>query len=83
MSTAATASKDLTFIKFKSSNVAEATFDPARKVIIVRFHNGGQGEYSDCDFGLWKEMNAAESVGKFLATQLKGVKEYTGLGDWK
>lgn len=77
---AAVTSED--FIEYESSNVHSGRFDPARKVIIVRFHNGSSYEYPGCDLKLWKDMNKAPSVGKFVSQQLS-KKPYTKIEDWK
>lgn len=71
------------FIEFESTNVHSAKFDPARKVIVVRFHSGTAGEYAKCDYKLWKAMNAAKSLGSFLHKELKPGHEWTRIDDWK
>lgn len=65
-----------------SSNIASRAYDPARKVIVVRYHSGSQYEYPDCDYRVWKDFNEAESAGKFVYAQL-GKKAYKKLDDWK
>ncbi len=75
-------SGELEFFEVESSNIHSRAYDPARKVIIVRFNSGNQYEYPDCDYGTWKNFNEAESAGKFLYAVL-GKKAYTKLEDWK
>jgi|GEM_PF-6082609 len=76
------------FQKVVSNNIDAAKYDPAARVITVRFQNGTAYEYPGCDTKLWKEFGKqfdgkdGRSAGKFLNARLRS-KPYARIDDWK
>lgn len=55
----------------ESSNIAALGYDPERKVLAVRFRNGGVYEYLRVSKKLHEELAAAPSLGKFLNKRIR------------
>lgn len=55
-----------------SSNVAEIGHDPTTNTLAVKFHNGGLFYYGGVPAGKFAEMQQAESVGRYLHSEIKG-----------
>jgi len=66
----------ITWTKLDSSNVSDATYNPDRKIMALRFHNGGLYTYEGVDEDVYTDLVHAESVGRFLAQQIKGRYDY-------
>jgi hypothetical protein len=60
------------FTKVKSSTITEVAYDPAEQRLHVRFKSGGEYCYHDVPPGLHADMMAADSVGKFFHSSVKG-----------
>lgn len=73
---------ELKFEDVDSSNIAQRAYDKSRQVIVVRFHNGNQYEYPNCDSTVWLGFRKAKSAGSFLHSVLN-KKAYTRIDDWK
>lgn len=58
--------------KCTSSQIAEYGYDPETKVLAVRFVMGGFYHYRNVPPDVFTEMKAAQSVGRFLHTNVKG-----------
>lgn len=66
-------------VPVQSSNIAEVGYDPATMTLEVAFHNGTVYQYFDVPEPLYQELLRAESVGKFLNTQIKNNYRYVKL----
>jgi hypothetical protein len=60
----------------RSSNVAEYGYHPESQTLAVRFHNGGLYHYSGVPPEKFDAMHRAESLGKFLHSEVKGKHEH-------
>ena len=58
-----------------SSNIAAIGRDEATGVMVVNFTNGGSYQYRGVPVSVFNEFLAAESKGKFFASQIKGKYE--------
>ncbi len=61
----------------KSSNVEGAHFDPATKVLTVKFKGGGTYHYSDCSQDHFDGMCKADSPGTYLRKHIVGNYKFT------
>jgi len=59
-----------------STNVARLRFYEDTQTLEVEFRNGGVYQYFDVPQPLYEQLIAAESVGTFLNTQIKGAYRY-------
>jgi hypothetical protein len=64
-----------------SSNVASVGYDPELKVLEIEFKNQSVYQYADVPPEKYDGMLHAESVGKFLNSEIKGTYEYTKIKD--
>ena len=62
-----------------SSNILSIGYDPKNNILEVEFSNGGIYQYFDVPQSIFDEILIAESAGKFLSTQVKGVYRYAKL----
>lgn len=65
--------------EFISSQVKKASYSKESQVLVVTFNNDKDYQYSDVPEEKWEEMKVAESVGKFLNSQIKGKYPYIPL----
>jgi len=63
-------------IEVESSNVAKVGYDKAEKELHVEFKNGSLYRYILVPKTVHEDMMKAESVGKFLNTNIKGNYSY-------
>lgn len=73
---------ELTFELVDSTRIHSRAYDAARKVIVLRFPDGSQYEYPDCDERAWKDFVGAKSAGSHLYKQLN-KKAYKRIDNWK
>lgn len=66
-------------VPVQSSNISEVGYDPASMTLEVLFTNGTIYQYFDVPEALYQELISAESVGKFLNTQIKNSYRYAKL----
>lgn len=66
-------------IKVNSSTISEIGYDAASQVMTVKFKNGGVYEYLEVPKEIYDFVASAESVGKALNAEVKGVYEYRSL----
>lgn len=66
-------------VPVQSSNISEVGYDPASMTLEVAFTNGTIYQYFDVPETLYQELLHAESVGKFLNTQIKNSYRYVKL----
>lgn len=66
--------KPITRQTLKSSQLKSAGFCGDRRCIEVEFANGGIYRYEDCDQELFDSLLKAQSVGKFVNSNLKSKK---------
>lgn len=64
-----------------SSNLNTVIYDKKRKVLYVAFHNGASWAYENVSLKEYKEMEAAESRGRFFIYRIKYVKPQYKLGN--
>ena len=60
-----------------SSNVAAVGYDEDSSTLQVEFHNGGTYQYFDVPEHLFEGLRDANSVGGFLAANIKGSYRYS------
>lgn len=60
-----------------SSNVAAVGYDENSDTLQVEFHNGGTYQYFDVPESLFESLRDADSVGGFLAANIKGSYRYS------
>jgi hypothetical protein len=54
-----------------SSNITAIAYHEESKQILVRFKDGGEYSYEDCDLPLYERFKGAPSVGKFFYANIK------------
>lgn len=59
-----------------STNLRAAEYDPFMKVLILRFHTGGDYEYVDVEREVFTELVKAESAGKYFHQHIRGKYEF-------
>jgi len=59
--------------KVKSSNISAAGYDPATKVLRIRFSNGTDYDYKNVSAEKYSAFMAAESQGRYFHQNIKGV----------
>jgi hypothetical protein len=62
-----------------SSNIASVGYDAATQTMEVEFTNGNVYQYFDVPEVVYQELLRAESAGKFLNAQIKGVYRFARL----
>ena len=62
-----------------SSNIASAGCDAETQTMEVEFTSGNVYEYFDVPQTVYEELMRAESVGKFMNAQVKGVYRFARL----
>jgi hypothetical protein len=62
-----------------SSNIESVGYDPETQTMEVEFTNGNVYQYFDVPQAVQEELMRAESAGKFLNAQIKGVYRYAKL----
>ena len=67
---------DIEMTQVVSSNVAAIGYDHDENVLVVEFHGGATYRYQNVPENVYEGMKEAESIGKFLNSQVKGVYEY-------
>ncbi|MES9898547.1 MAG: KTSC domain-containing protein [Sedimenticola sp.] len=60
-----------------SSNIASIGYDEGSETLEVEFLNGGLYQYFDVPQNMYDAMMAADSHGRFLASDIKGVYRYS------
>jgi hypothetical protein len=59
-----------------SSTILKFGHDAEQSVLVIEFLNGGVYQYFDVPEEVFQKMCAADSKGRFLAQQIKGVYRY-------
>lgn len=62
-----------------SSTIASVGYDPETQTMEVEFTNSNIYQYFDVPQTVYEELMNAESAGKFLNAQVKGVYRYARL----
>lgn len=60
----------------QSSNVAGFCYDDSTQVLTVEFNNGTRYDYYDVPNHIYEGMKTAESIGKYLNSEIKGHYRY-------
>ena len=60
-----------------SSNIASIGYDPESETLEIKFLNGGVYQYFDVPSHVYKGLMSADSHGRYLARQIKGVYRYS------
>jgi hypothetical protein len=63
----------------QSSNVAEIGYDPMTMTLEVAYRNGSVYQYYDVPQVLYEELLRADSIGRFLNSQIKNNFRYARL----
>ncbi len=61
----------------ESSNVEAVGYDPDSSTLQVEFKNGGTYQYFDVPERVFEALRDADSVGGYLAANIKGVYRYS------
>ena len=73
-------SADYDMINVKSSNVAAVGYNVDNSTLQVEFKNGATYQYFDVPEIVFERLRDADSVGRYLATNIKGVYKYSQVG---
>lgn len=60
-----------------SSSLASVGYDPSHRILEVEFHGGRVYRYFGVPPRRYEELLSAESAGRFLNTEIKGVYPYS------
>lgn len=60
----------------QSSNVAGFCYDDSTQVLTVEFNSGTRYDYYDVPNHVYEGMKTAESIGKYLNSEIKGHYRY-------
>ncbi len=60
----------------QSSNVAGFCYDDSTQVLTVEFNSGTRYDYYDVPNHIYEGMKTAESIGKYLNSEIKGHYRY-------
>lgn len=60
-----------------SSNISAIGYDEDSETLEIEFLNGGTYQYFDVPIGVHEELMAADSHGKYLSVNIKGVYRYS------
>jgi len=64
-------------INVDSSNVASVGYDEDSSTLQVEFNNGSMYQYFDVPEHVFSELRDADSVGGYLASNIKGTYRYS------
>jgi len=64
-------------IPVSSSNIASVGYDANSSTLEIEFNNGAVYQYFDVNENIYEELIAAESVGGYLASNIKGRFRYS------
>lgn len=70
------AQSQLKWTDVSSSNVEAVAYDERTHTLAVLFTNGGLYSYHDVDMDIYVDLAHAQSVGQFLAQQIKNRFSY-------
>lgn len=65
------------FPAFTSSNISTIRYEDELMILEVKFHNGGTYQYYDMPNHVAAALQAADSKGAFLASDIKGNYRYS------
>ncbi len=60
----------------QSSNVAGFSYDETSQILIVEFNSGSRYNYYDVPQHVYDGMKSADSKGRYLNAEIKGVYRY-------
>ncbi|WP_407366178.1 KTSC domain-containing protein [Xanthomonas campestris pv. campestris] len=60
-----------------SSNIASIGYDSDSSVLEIEFHSGDVYQYFDVNENVYKELFYSDSVGGYLAKNIKGIYRYS------
>lgn len=63
-----------------STNIRQALYDPDTQTLTVHFLNGGSYTYSGVDEVKANGFETAESAGRYLHANIKGLHTHTKIG---
>ena len=64
-----------------SKNIAEVGYDADKRVMELKFLNGGVYRYHDIPQPVYDAFRSADSMGSFLHARIKGVYKFTKIGE--
>lgn len=68
------------YVPVTSSNVAALAYSNETQTLGVKFLNGSEYHYQNVPSDVYTNMLSAESVGKFLHQNVKGIYPYQKVG---
>lgn len=66
-------------IKVNSSTISEIGYNSASQILTVKFKSGATYEYLDVPQEIYEFVANAESVGKALNVEVKGIYEHRAI----
>nr|NJM04752.1 KTSC domain-containing protein [Desulfobacula sp.] len=60
----------------ESSNLARFRYDETSQTLTVQFNSGTTYDYYDVPHHVFEEMKSADSKGKYLNKEIKGIYRY-------
>ena len=60
-----------------SSNIKSVGYDMDKKILCIKFLNGSLYTYKDVPLSKYEALRDANSVGKYLNQNIKGIYSYT------
>lgn len=64
-------------VPVSSSNVASIGYDADSSTLEIEFHNGSVYQYFDVGQRLYDELKNSDSIGAFLAANIKGTYRFS------
>jgi len=64
-------------VRFASSSIEAAGYDPGRRMLRIRFIHGSTYDYWDVPAEVFDDLIAAESKGRFVNWKIKPYFRYT------
>lgn len=62
-----------------SANINRISYYPDTKTLEVKFKNGAVYQYEEVSEKTWEDARKAESIGRFMSQNIKGVYSYRKL----
>lgn len=64
------------WVQLASSNLESALYDPDSRILTIRFHSGGEYQYSDVEPEVAKELTTTPRPGRYFADYINGRYAY-------
>lgn len=66
----------MNWIPVDSSDLNAVSYDSTSSTLFVKFNSGGTYEYYDVPESVYQDLMSAPSLGRFLASRIKGNYKY-------